>query len=55
MDLQIINSLGQVVQNEEVVVIPGINQFKFNVAVLPAGKYILSIQSKTVKIHFLKI
>jgi hypothetical protein len=54
-NLQIINSLGQVVRNEEVVVIPGINQYKFNVAALPAGKYILSIQSQTVKIHFLKI
>ncbi|MEO5562257.1 MAG: T9SS type A sorting domain-containing protein, partial [Chitinophagaceae bacterium] len=55
MHLQIINSLGQVIRNEEVVVIPGINQFKFNLYALPTGKYVLSIQSKAIKIPFLKM
>lgn len=52
---QIINSSGQVVRKEEVMIITGINQHKFNLFALPTGMYILNIPSKGKKILFVKM
>jgi hypothetical protein len=52
---QIIDVMGQVVRNEEVEVVSGMNQFKFNLSTLAPGKYIVRILSKGIQIPFLKL
>jgi Secretion system C-terminal sorting domain len=55
MHFQIINSSGQVVRMEEVIVISGLNQHKFNLFALPSGMYILNVSSQGKKIIFVKM
>lgn len=54
MLLQIINSMGQVVRKVQIVVVPGSNQFAFDLASIPSGVYMLHVQSKGVKLPFVK-
>ncbi|MBL7745285.1 MAG: T9SS type A sorting domain-containing protein [Chitinophagaceae bacterium] len=54
MQLQIINVMGQIVRKEQVVVVTGINLFKLDLTPIVSGVYILNVQSKGIKIPFVK-